>query len=207
MGSGKSSNKTPQLFDRIAPIYDLLYSYQKNNYDTALDILFSKLALPAYKNIIDLGCGTGVLCSVLNQRGLDVIGVDLSEKMLSFARGKKENNSIKFVQANILERTSFEDKSFDIAMASFVAHGLKAAERRFLYTEMKRIARHLVIIYDYNEKRSILVSLLEWLEGGDYFNFIKMGKYEMRECFQSVHALDARFQSTWYICEPGDTGP
>ena len=207
MDSVKSSNKPPQLFDRIAPIYDLFYRYQKSNYNTALDILFRKLILPAHKNIIDLGCGTGALCSVLNQRNLDVTGVDLSEKMLSFARGKKENNAIKFVQANILERTPFEDKSFDIAIASFVAHGLKAAERRRLYTEMKRIARHLVIIYDYNEKRSILVSLVEWLEGGDYFNFIKMGKYEMKECFQSVHTIDARLQSTWYICEPGDTGP
>ena len=207
MHSGKSRSKTPQLFDRIAPIYDLFYSYQKRNYNTALDNLFRELALPTYTKVIDLGCGTGALCSVLNQRGLDVTGVDLSEKMLSFAREKKENNSIKFVQANILERTPFEDKSFNIAIASFVAHGLKAAERRFLYTEMKRIARQLVIILDYNENRSILVNLVEWLEGGDYFNFIKMGKYEMRECFQSVHTIDARLQSTWYICEPGDTGP
>lgn len=205
MDSGKSRNGTPQLFDRIAPIYDLFYSYQKSNYNTALDILFMDWPLPTYQNIIDLGCGTGALCSVLKQRGLDVTGVDLSEKMLSFARGKKENNSIKFVQANILEKTPFEDKSFDIAIASFVAHGLKAAERRLLYTEMKRLARHLVIIYDYNEKRSILVSLLEWLEGGDYFNFVKMGKQEMRKCFQSIHTIDARPQSTWYICEPGET--
>ena len=44
--------------------------------------------------LLDLGCGTGTLSFLLEQKGFDVIGVDASEDMLSIANEKKyENNS------------------------------------------------------------------------------------------------------------------
>lgn len=38
--------------------------------------------------VLDLACGTGSLSMELARRGCDVIGVDISEDMLSVARGK-----------------------------------------------------------------------------------------------------------------------
>jgi SAM-dependent methyltransferase len=44
--------------------------------------------------LLDLGCGTGTLSFLLEQKGFDVIGVDASEDMLSIANEKKyEDNS------------------------------------------------------------------------------------------------------------------
>lgn len=193
-----------RIFDNIAPIYDLFYGSQKRHFNTALDRVFKELDLqqldlqPSH-NVIDLGCGTGALCSVLHQRGLDVTGVDLSEKMLSLAVRKKENHAIRFFQWDILKQLPFEAKTFDIAVTSFVAHGLQAEERRVLYTEMQRIARHWVLIHDYNDKRSLVVNLAEWLEGGDYYNFVQTAKDEMQESFPNLHTLNTGSHSMWYM--------
>lgn len=48
-------------------------------------------ALSSERNlVVDLGCGTGVLTELLYEKGYDMIGVDLSESMLSVAMEKRE---------------------------------------------------------------------------------------------------------------------
>lgn len=42
------------------------------------------------KTVVDLGCGTGTFSILLAHRGIDVIGIDLSEDMLSMAQSKFE---------------------------------------------------------------------------------------------------------------------
>ena len=38
------------------------------------------------KSLLDLGCGTGVLCRMMRQHGIDTCGIDLSEPMIRIAR-------------------------------------------------------------------------------------------------------------------------
>ena len=38
------------------------------------------------KTALDLGCGTGVLCEVLHEQGIETLGVDLSGNMIEIAR-------------------------------------------------------------------------------------------------------------------------
>ena len=200
------NSEKKSLFDTIAPIYGLFYHYQKRKYNEALDRAKNELDLSAYKKIIDVGCGTGALCSVLDQRGFSVTGVDPAQKMLGVAVKRQENTAIEFIQANALEGLPFEDKSFDVSIASYVAHGLKAYERRRLYAEMSRITKHLVIIYDYNENRSSLIDIIEWLEGGDYFNFIKQAKLELKDSFRDIRVIEVDLRAAWYICVPYSDG-
>jgi len=192
------------VFDLIAPIYGLFYEYQKRHYNAVLDRVQNELDLSRYKNIVDIGCGTGALCSVLNQRGFVVTGVDPARKMLNIAIKKQENKAIDFIQANALERLPFADKSFDVSIASYVAHGLKGYERKIMYAEMSRITKHLVIIYDYNENRSVLTNIIEWLEGGDYFNFIRKVKSELKESFRDFRVINVDVRAALYICVPND---
>ena len=194
--------KLSGVFDWIAPIYGLFYRYQTRHYKEIQDRALSELNFTTYKNIIDIGCGTGALCSVLNQNGLKVTGIDSAQRMLRIAVKKQDNKAIEFIQASVLERLPFEDKSFDISVASYVAHGLKGYERKIMYDEMSRITRHLVIIYDYNKKRSILINIIEWLEGGDYFNFIKKTEDEMKEAFADVRIINVGLRTACYICSP-----
>jgi ubiquinone/menaquinone biosynthesis C-methylase UbiE len=190
------------VFDFIAPIYSLFYEYQKKHYSKIIDYLQKEIKFSEFKNMIDVGCGTGALCSVLKQKGLDVTGIDLSKKMLNIAMKKRENESIHFIRTNILDGLPFEDNSFDVSIASYVAHGLDEDERKIVYDEMSRITKNLVIIADYNENRSTLISLIEWLEKGDYFNFIKKIRTELKRNFRDMKAIDVSSRGSWYICVP-----
>lgn len=195
-------NKSNLLFNLIAPIYGLFYNYQKKHYNAVFDGVQKELDFSLYKNIIDIGCGTGALSSVLHQRGMFVTGIDPALKMLKIAQSKQKNKEINYIQANVLERLPFDDKSFDISIASYVAHGLNGHERKIMYNEMKRISKDLVIIYDYNENRSALTNLVEWLEGGDYFNFIINPKAEMKEHFRKIQVIEVSLRASLYICVP-----
>ncbi|MBW6464417.1 MAG: class I SAM-dependent methyltransferase [Bacillota bacterium] len=197
------------LFNSIAPVYGLFYNVQKKRFTEVIEGVENELDLSSFKTIIDIGCGTGALCSVLNGKGLSVTGIDPANKMLEIARNKQKNKEINFIQADVLEGLPFEDNSFDIAIASYVAHGLKTEERKRMYVEMSRVTEEWVVIYDYNDKRSLLITIIEWLEGGDYFHFIRNAEPEMRDCvsemkscFSEVKVINVDTRAAWYICKP-----
>ena len=204
---GKQNNNL--LFNAIAPVYGLFYNRQKKRYREVLNCVAAQLDLTSNNSILDVGCGTGSLCSVLNERGLSVTGIDPAQNMLSIARRQPENKNIMFLQANALEQLPFADNSFDLSIASYVAHGMQRSERIKLYSEMRRVTKSKVIIYDYNQKRSLMTSLVEWLEQGDYFQFIKNPKIEMESCvsemancFSEVKVIEVDTRASWYVCTP-----
>lgn len=129
--------------------------------------------------------------------------------MLSVAKRQTQNQDIHFLQSNALEGLPFADKSFDLSIASYVAHGLQRSERMKLYSEMRRVTKGKVILYDYNQNRSPLTSFVELLEHGDYFGFIQNPKGEMEgcvneleKCFSDVISVNVDKRAAWYICTP-----
>lgn len=187
------------LFNKISSIYGLFYNIQLKNFEKIFHEIQDELKLNSYKNAIDIGCGTGALCNILNNYGLIVTGIDPAIRMIETANKRKQNKDINFIQANVLEKLPFEDNSFDIAISSFVAHGLNKKERMIMYDEMNRISKKLIIIYDYNEHRSLFIDFIEWLEGGDYFNFIKEIRSELEERFGNISIVNANIRSSLYI--------
>jgi ubiquinone/menaquinone biosynthesis C-methylase UbiE len=206
MQVNKSSNF---LFNTIAPVYGLFYEMQKRRYGPVIDKASGAVDLASWDTILDVGCGTGALCAVLAEKGLSVTGVDPASNMLAVAKKHPESANIRYIHGNALEKLPFEDKSFDISIASYVAHGMQEPERRSLYAEMSRVTKNKVIIYDYNQTRSLRTSFIEWLERGDYFRFIKNTAAEMencvsgmKTCFSEVQAVGVDTRASWYICTP-----
>lgn len=200
-------DKNHFLFNVIAPVYGLFHSYQQKKFSQVIENMRAELDLSTFQSVLDVGCGTGALCSVLLQEGLEVTGVDPAKKMIALAQRKSKGAH--FFQADALSGLPYKDDSFDIVFASYVAHGLKAKQRKLLYQEMGRLARFAVIIYDYNHNRSLLTTVVEWLEGGDYFHFIRHAETEMKECMVDTHALfssvkvvQVDVRASWYICTP-----
>ena len=199
------------LFNRLASYYGLYFESQKRSFNAAIDTAKRELDLSRYQTVLDVGCGTGALCSVFYDRGFNVTGLEPAEKMLAIAESKTKSQKISFVSGNVLEGLPFEDNAFDIVTASFVAHGLIPEHRRIMYEEMSRVAKHYVIFHDYNQNRSMQISFLEWLEGGDYFRFIKTAKHEMlscesqsEKCFCEVKVITVDKHASWYVCTPND---
>ena len=195
----KSKDKF-SLFDLIAPVYGWFFSYQVRNYQrvtTENAAFFADCGC----QILDIGCGTGALACALAGQGHQVTGLDGSERMIAQARRLNQNNTAQFLVGDAMALPPLSPARFDIVVASYVLHGLQKGQRQELYAVMKGLAIKRVIIMDYNNRRSLLTSLIEWLEHGDYFNFIQLAESEMRQNFPNVRVIQTGKRAAWYICE------
>jgi ubiquinone/menaquinone biosynthesis C-methylase UbiE len=188
------------VFDLIAPIYGLYYNRQKGRYRSVLESLRPDFDIAGYRSVLDVGCGTGAFAAVVGDMGLDVTGIDPSERMLRIARRKNVPKSVTFLSGDVLKRLPFADKSFDVATAFYVAHGMTVKNRQVLYDEMNRVSRHWVALFDYNGNRALLTSVIECLERGDYFQFIRSAERELRDRFKEVTILNAGKRASLYLC-------
>lgn len=106
-------------FQLYAKYYDLLYEdkdyTQEVNY---LMQLASDHGLNSINSILDLGCGTGKHAAEFSNRGIDVVGVDLSEQMISMANSKyRDNKRLKFFEGDLKHfRTA---QRFDLVTSLF----------------------------------------------------------------------------------------
>ena len=113
------------MFDRIAPVYDVM-----NHVMTAgLDRRWRKLAVKEVvwpgDRVLDACCGTGDLAVEAERRGGRVVGLDFSEKMLE--RARKKSGAIEWVQGDALA-LPFGDGEFDAATVGFGIRNLAALE-------------------------------------------------------------------------------
>lgn len=197
-----------RLFNKIAPIYGLFYNIQRRKYNEVIEKSRDVIDIKSFESIVDVGCGTGALCSILFDKGLKVTGIEPAIRMLDISRENNRNRHINFIQGDVTLGLPFDDNEFDIAISSYVAHGLSKEDRLKMYREMARVARYYVIIHDYNTNRGLLTDIAEYLEKGDYFNFIRTAKNEMKDCangmkpcFREVRVVDVGKKAAWYICK------
>ncbi len=79
--------------------------------------------------IVDLGCGFGWHCRYLADQGAqEVIGVDVSEKMLAVAREKNASPVISYVRSSI-EDFAVPAHSVDMVISSLAFHYVESFER------------------------------------------------------------------------------
>jgi ubiquinone/menaquinone biosynthesis C-methylase UbiE len=190
-----------KIFDLIAPIYSLFFRMQVKNYQVILDKYLSVLDLPENAEILDIGCGTGALSYCFALKGFKVTGVDASDKMIYHAEklcSKQEN--IHFQKGDFTKGIDFPDRSFDLVFSSYVAHGFDFSFRQKLFNEAKRLSKKTVLYCDYNNERRLMSDIMESMEGGDYFNFIKNAGYEMKKVYAEVNIIKVYNQTAFYIC-------
>jgi len=200
MGDQENRRPRKELFDRIAPVYGMFFKVQQKNYAFVPELLYKNDIFPPMQ-ILDVGCGTGALLSVLAGSGYRAYGIDRAEDMLKVARWKTRHQMITYFHLTDESGLPFPDNAFDVVMSSYVLHGMKKEERLALYREMKRVARRKVIIHDYNQNRSLPTTVIEYLEKGDYFQFIQVAEKEMQEVFGKVTVTHVGKRAAWYVME------
>lgn len=200
MRSKSDLDGSSRMFDLIAPIYARSFCLQQRTYREIYQRDPIREILADCRSILDVGCGTGAMASVLREAGYQVIGADASHGMLRQAKKLVNPEAVSCVLSDVNKGLPFIASSFDVCLASYVAHGLKPPQRLSLYAEMRRLAGKLVIIHDYTDKRSLITDIAEWGERGDYFNFIKVVQGELRDFFGNLQVITVEPRAALYIC-------
>jgi SAM-dependent methyltransferase len=126
-----------------ASAYDALY--HDKDYPDECDLLeriFKEYGEGNIKTILDLGCGTGNHAIPLAERGYEVIGIDISPKMLESARAKiaSKNLPISFVECSI--KILNLNRTFDAVIMMFAVLGYQSEIEDIIET-LKIAHKHL----------------------------------------------------------------
>lgn len=94
--------------------------------------------LCAERDVLDAGCGVGYGSAYLADAARRVVGVDLSEDAIAYARRRYARRGVEFLVADLLE-LPFESGSFDVVCAFEVIEHLREPER--FVAEARRVLR------------------------------------------------------------------
>jgi len=121
-----------QRWDRSSKTYDsrpghgIQSEREKDAWKSLLNRAFDDQKL----DVLDVGCGTGVISLILSEMGHNVTGIDLSEGMLKRAKEKAYDQNLRAeFRLDDAENLSFENESFDAVINRHLLWTLLNPER------------------------------------------------------------------------------
>ena len=138
----------------------LKYHSERNKFESIIELRqFTKLLASGAK-ILDVGCGAGVPVTLfLVDEGFSVVGLDISEEMLSLA--KKHVPKGEFLKADMSEM-DFPDDSFDGIVSFYAIIHLPREKHAALFNKFHRILKPGGVML-------IGMGKGEWEEIGEFF--------------------------------------
>jgi len=124
------------MFDRIAPVYDVMNRVMTVGLDQRWRRLAVSLVVWPGDRVLDVCCGTGDLAVAAEQHGGRVVGLDFSEQMLQ--RARRKSGTVEWVRGDALA-LPFEEGEFDAATVGFGVRNLEDLEAGL--RELERVLR------------------------------------------------------------------
>jgi len=133
-----TEKKTIDAYSEYAEKWATLMRSGKNIAHEYLEkpVMYSRLPDLNGKKVLCLGCGTGEECSHLNNIVGEVVGVDISESLINYARQSYPELEFHVMD---MENLEFEDESFDYVYSSLVMHYVDSWTKTL--SEIKRILK------------------------------------------------------------------
>ncbi len=146
------AREAQRTYDRIAPLYDLLDGIYERSWKRKLR---AELFRHARGRLLDVGVGTG--CNMpFYPAGSEVVGVDMSERMLERARqrARELGREVSLRSMNLLS-LDFPDASFDSVAVTFVLLCLPDELQEPALRELRRVTKPdgRVLLLDYRMSR------------------------------------------------------
>lgn len=134
-GAEEREGPRPWFFDLWSTVYDLSW-VQTLAYRPVHDAIVMALSGRPPRNVLDVGCGTGLLTARIASfnSGARVVGCDFSLGMLRHAAGR--HTPVSWVQGNAL-RLPFQDHGFDTVVSTEAFHWFP--DQRIALGEMFRV--------------------------------------------------------------------
>lgn len=122
------------MFDRIAPVYDLMNRVMTAGLDRRWRRLTAEAVVGPGDRVLDACCGTGDLALACARAGGRVTGLDFSERMLE--RARRKGPELEWVQGDLLA-LPFEDGAFDAVTVGFGVRNVEDVALAF--RELRRV--------------------------------------------------------------------
>lgn len=142
-------------FGGYARYYDLLYRDKDYRGETEFIERLIRAHATNPRRVLEMGCGTGVHGIMLAERGYDVVGIDLSEQMLTAASQRVASlqpeirNRVRFIKGDV--RNANVGGHFDVVLSLFhvVSYQLTNNDLRQMFANAKaHLAPGGVFIFD-----------------------------------------------------------
>ena len=103
--------------------------------------------VPEGARVVDVASGTGELCLELAARKrCHVMGMDLSLRMVEFARKRNRSDPVRFVRRSAVDLSGLEPRGFDFATILLLLHEIGREDRAAVLHEALRVARRVVVV-------------------------------------------------------------
>ncbi|MEI3613318.1 class I SAM-dependent DNA methyltransferase [Pseudogracilibacillus sp. SO30301A] len=117
-------------YNRFAYVYDKLMEHAPYKAWTNFTLQQISIHNKEVQNIVDLGCGTGVITVNLAKLGFDVIGIDFSSDMLTAAadRALKANVDVSWIHQDIRNMEGFTKVDLFVSYCDVMNYIVKKEE-------------------------------------------------------------------------------
>ncbi|MCW3980379.1 MAG: class I SAM-dependent methyltransferase [Candidatus Bathyarchaeota archaeon] len=175
------------LFDQLNEFWAAIADAQFTKEET---IFITKLIGPDGL-ILDLCCGTGRHSILLSKKGLDIVGLDLSRKLLKIAKKKQKDNNVavSFIRGE-MRHLPFRNGAFVATISMFTSYGyLPSAEEDL--KSMKEVTRILqpngLFLIDV-ANREHLIEVFKKKDWGEFPDFFMLEKRSLDTEQSSLHS-------------------
>jgi len=135
-----------RTLDYAADVYDFCEPFLLLGRQAEYDRHLLELLAPRPKDrVLDLGCGTGLLCRRIADRldpdaGGEAVGIDAAGRMIALARRKRGGPGCRF-EAMAAETLDFPPASFDAVVSSLFFHHVDRELKRRSLEEAYRVLK------------------------------------------------------------------
>lgn len=194
-----SETQDVEWFERWfnSPYYHTLYG-NRNHQEAAdfVDRLIDSLALVKGSRVLDLACGKGRHSIQLNSKGLEVIGVDLSEKSIESAQ-QHSNETLDFFVHDM--RQLFWLEHFDLVVNLFTSFGYfnnKDDDQKMMNGVFESLKPGGRFVIDFMNAENVVANLVHYEEKqvGEV-KFIINRKVEEGVIIKSIDVIDRSHRS------------
>ncbi|HWD39410.1 MAG TPA: class I SAM-dependent methyltransferase, partial [Fimbriimonas sp.] len=191
---GPTRMNSPQSFGPVAPYYDELMRTVPYKMWVSYYLLLLSHQDVHPKTVLDVCCGTGTMCQMLDKEGFRMSGIDLSPGMIEAAVAKAKKRKLDIYYEVADASTFILHRKFDAALSFFDSLN-NILEPEKLQAAFHRVAAHLPPggswIFDLNTAYAFSASLfdqqdlrpnakLQYLWEGDYDPATKIITVNMR---------------------------
>jgi len=144
-----------------SPYYHTLYKNRdEKEAQVFIDNLIDYLQISKGSKLIDIACGKGRHAKYFNKKGMDVVGVDLSQNSINTAK-KDENKNLQFSVHDM--RENYQEDTFDVVTNLFTSFGYfenNKDEQKAINAMANNLKKDGILIIDFMNAKKVIANLV-----------------------------------------------